>query len=88
MLTIPFVRTSGIFKKPSREEVLNSMHLILPDRSRQPLGPDPATVESILRKEGINPLEVMVVRDGILITEDTIVSGDDEIRIIRISHGG
>ncbi len=64
------------------------MNLILPDRSLRVLGPDPATIESILKSEGINPLEVMVVRDGILITEDTIVSGDDEIRIIRISHGG
>jgi sulfur carrier protein ThiS len=30
----------------------------------------------------------MVSRDGKLLTEDTRVSGDDEIRIIRISHGG
>jgi len=64
------------------------MKLILPDRSTRVIGPAPATVETILQNEGINPLEVMVVRDGKLITEDTLVSGDDELRIIRISHGG
>lgn len=64
------------------------MKLILPDRSIRVTGHFPATVETILRREGINPLEVMVSRDGKLITEDTLVSGDDEIRITRISHGG
>lgn len=64
------------------------MKLILPDRSIRAIDPAPATVEAILENEGINPLEVMVVRDGKLIPEDTLVSGDDELRIIRISHGG
>ena len=64
------------------------MKLILPDGASRILDPAPATVETILQKEGINPLEVMVSRDGKLITEDTLVSGDDELRIIRISHGG
>jgi len=64
------------------------MNLILPDRSKRTIDPAPATVETILQGVGINPLEVMVLRDGKLITEDTIASGDDELRIIRISHGG
>jgi sulfur carrier protein len=64
------------------------MKLILPDRSTRVIDPAPATVEEILQSEGINPVEVMVSRDGKLIPEDTLVSGDDEIRIIRISHGG
>jgi sulfur carrier protein len=64
------------------------MKLILPDRTTRTIDPAPATVEAILQKEGINPLEVMVSRDGKLIPEDTLVSGDDELVIIRISHGG
>lgn len=64
------------------------MKLILPDRSTRIISQEPATVEAVLQKENINPLEVMVSRDGMLITEDTLVSGDDELRIIRISHGG
>ena len=64
------------------------MKLILPDRSTLMIDPAPATVEAILQREGINPLEVLVSRNGKLIPEDTLVSGDDEIRIVRISHGG
>jgi sulfur carrier protein len=64
------------------------MKLILPDRITRVIDPAPATVEAILQREGINPLEVMVSRNGKLVTEDTLVSGDDELRIIRISHGG
>lgn len=64
------------------------MKLILPDRSIRVIDPALTTVETILQKEGINPLEVMVSRNGKLITENTLVSGDDEIRVIRISHGG
>jgi sulfur carrier protein len=64
------------------------MKLILPDGSTRFIDPAPVTVETILQQMGINPLEVMVSRDGKLITEDTLVSGDDEIRVIRISHGG
>ncbi len=75
-------------KKPPCEVVLKRMNLILPDRSTRVTDPTPATIEAILQSEGINPLEVMVARNGKLVPEDTLVSGDDEIRIIRISHGG
>jgi hypothetical protein len=64
------------------------MRLILPDRSIRVLSHDPAPVETILLGEGINPLEVMVSRGGKLITEDTLIGVNDELRIIRISHGG
>jgi len=48
----------------------------------------PASVEQILSDLGINPLEVIISRNGTLVPEDAIVEADDEIRIIRISHGG
>jgi sulfur carrier protein ThiS len=48
----------------------------------------PASVEQILVEQGINPLDVIVSRNGKLISEDTVVEADDEIRIIRIAHGG
>ena len=80
--------TTLSIKKPPREVIPKSMKLILPDRSIRTIDPAPATVETILIREGINPIEVMVSRDGKLITEDTLASGDDELTIIRISHGG
>ena len=77
-----------MYKKPLREVVHEHMKLILPDRSIRTIDPAPATVETILQREGINPIEVMVSRNGKLITEDTLASGDEELTIIRISHGG
>jgi sulfur carrier protein len=64
------------------------MNLILPDGSTRHIDPAPATVEAVLRTLDINPLEVMVSRDGMLVTEDAMVGGNDELRVIRISHGG
>jgi sulfur carrier protein ThiS len=48
----------------------------------------PAPVEKILIEQGINPLDVIVSRNGMMISEDTVVEADEEIRIIRIAHGG
>jgi sulfur carrier protein len=64
------------------------MRLILPDGNVREISCEPSPVAAILIGEGINPLDVMVSRNGKLITEDTILGADDEIRIIRISHGG
>jgi sulfur carrier protein len=64
------------------------MKLILPDRTERVIAGENISLDAILRNEGINPLEVIVSRNGILIPEDTLVGGDDEIRLIRIAHGG
>lgn len=47
-----------------------------------------ATVEDVLLMLGINPVEVIVSRNGVLVPEDTVVGGDDELRVIRFVHGG
>lgn len=49
---------------------------------------DPVSITSILEKLTINPSDVIVSRNGKLVPEDTLIGGDDEIRIIRIAHGG
>jgi sulfur carrier protein ThiS len=64
------------------------MKLILPDQKTIDIDRVPAPVEKVLLELGINPLEVIVVRNGKMISEDTVVQADDEIRIIRIAHGG
>jgi sulfur carrier protein ThiS len=64
------------------------MKLILPDQKTIDIDRVPATVEKVLLELGINPLEVIVIRNGKMISEDTVVLADDEIRIIRIAHGG
>ena len=64
------------------------MRLILSDKDVRIFEHSPAPVEQILLEQGINPLEVIVSRNGKLLPEDTIIQGCDEVRIIRIAHGG
>jgi len=64
------------------------MKLILSDHDERIIEHCPASVEQILLEAGINPLDVLVSRNGNLISEDTVVGDEDEIRVIRIAHGG
>ena len=45
-------------------------------------------VSQVLLSLGVNQVEVIVSRDGMVIPEDTVLGRDDEIRIIQVSHGG
>jgi sulfur carrier protein ThiS len=36
----------------------------------------------------VNPVEVIVTRNDTLVPEDAVAALDDEIRLVRISHGG
>jgi len=64
------------------------MKIILPDKSSRETGPAMVTVEDLLRDLGFDPIEVIVSRNGTLVTEDAVVGNNDEVRIIRIAHGG
>ena len=66
----------------------HTMKIILPDATIQEVPGDPARLLVILDQLGINPAEVIVSRNGKLVPEDAVARGDDEIRIIRIAHGG
>jgi sulfur carrier protein ThiS len=47
-----------------------------------------ATVRDTLLKLGINPESVLVVRDGKLINEATIVRKDDSLKLVAVISGG
>jgi len=64
------------------------MKIILPNTTINIMQDDLVSITSILDKLNINPSEVIVSRNGKLVPEDTLIGGDDEIRIIRIAHGG
>ena len=64
------------------------MKIILPDSTTETMVGEPASIGRILDRMGINPSEVIVSRNGKLVPEDAVAGGDDEIRIIRIAHGG
>jgi sulfur carrier protein ThiS len=64
------------------------MKLILSENDVRILNHSPAPVEQILLEQGINPLEVIVSRNGKLVSEDTLIEPGDVVRVIRIAHGG
>jgi sulfur carrier protein len=60
----------------------------LPDGSVRTLDADGIRVEEVLARLGVNPVEVIVTRNDTLVPEDAVAALDDEIRLVRISHGG
>jgi sulfur carrier protein ThiS len=45
-------------------------------------------VSEVLLALDLNPAAVIVSRDGKVIPDDAALRADDEIRVIRVSHGG
>ena len=64
------------------------MKIHLQDGTTRTFGEGRATVSQLLASLGVNPVEVIVSRDGKVIPEDAPLGPEDEIRIIRVSHGG
>ena len=64
------------------------MHVHLPDGTIQYVSGEPVSVAALLTGCNINPLEVIVTRNGRLVPEDATVSGDDDIRVFPVAHGG
>ena len=64
------------------------MKIILPDSVIQQMPGDPVSICQLLDRLGINPSGVIVSRNGKLVPADAVATGEDEIRIIRIAHGG
>jgi sulfur carrier protein len=64
------------------------MKLYLPDGTLKSLNEEAVTILSLLDDCGINPLEVIVTKNGRLVPEDAVASGSDEIKIFRVAHGG
>lgn len=46
------------------------------------------SVKKVLQQLDINPETVLVVRDGELLTQDTILEENDEIEVISVISGG
>ncbi|NTV00693.1 MAG: MoaD/ThiS family protein [Methanoregulaceae archaeon] len=81
------VSTVTFISHPGRD-TREPMQVTLPDRSTRTLPGDPRTIGSLLSELGIRPSGVIVARNGVLVPEDAVAGGDDEVRIIRVAHGG
>ena len=64
------------------------MQVILPDKTLIMRSDDPVPIERILLDMGIVPSGVIVLKNGRVVPDDVIAAADDQIRIIRIAHGG
>jgi sulfur carrier protein len=66
----------------------DAMKIHLQDGTARSFDGSTARVREVLLALDENPAGVIVSRNGIVIPEDTVLGSDDEIRVIRVSHGG
>ena len=45
-------------------------------------------VRDVIKKVGLVPHAVLAVRDGKLLTEDVMLDGDDEVKLVAVISGG
>ncbi len=64
------------------------MKISLPDGSRKEMELENARIEDILIVLGINPVEVIVARNGRIVSEEETMGCCDELKIVRVVHGG
>jgi len=60
----------------------------LPGGKEVERGGQPVRLEDLLEELQINPVEVVIAKNGELVTETEWAVGEDLIRIYRTSHGG
>jgi sulfur carrier protein ThiS len=64
------------------------MKIVLDDGTIKEVKVDRAMIEDILNDLKINPVEVIVAKNGKITSEYDIVESEDQLKIIRIIHGG
>jgi sulfur carrier protein ThiS len=64
------------------------MRIILPDRSVRTFRGGTLTIEQILAELGMNAASVIILKNGKIVADDASADENDEIRIIRVAHGG
>jgi sulfur carrier protein ThiS len=64
------------------------MKIILDDGTIKEVNEGISSIEDILKKMKINPVEVIVSKNGRITSELDFVESEDQIRVIRIIHGG
>jgi sulfur carrier protein ThiS len=64
------------------------MLIILPDRSTHTIDGSNIPLDEILKRFGINPIEVIITVNGRVVPEDAVAGEGDHIRVLQIAHGG
>jgi len=80
--------TGGGYHAEDPKESEDAMRIHLQNGTVRTYGGEAARAWEVLLALDENPAGVIVSRNGRVIPEDTILGRDDEIRVIRVSHGG
>lgn len=64
------------------------MKVALPDGVKREIAVKDTRIEDILMYLGINPEEVIVAKNGRIVSECETAGDGDELKIVRIVHGG
>ena len=64
------------------------MQITMPDKSIIELAVEENRIEDILEELEIISEEVIVAKNGRIVTEEETAGGSDELKIVRIVHGG
>jgi len=64
------------------------MIIALPDGSRKEMAVENARIQDLLLDLGINPVEVIVAKNGRIVPEEEMAGSGDELKVVRVVHGG
>ncbi len=64
------------------------MKIAMPDGNTREIAITEASIEEILKELGINPVEVIVAKNSKIVSEYETAIDSDELKIVRIVHGG
>lgn len=64
------------------------MLINLPDGNKIELAVKSCRIEDILRRLEIKSEEVIVAKNGQIVAEEETIGSSDELKIVRIVHGG
>jgi len=64
------------------------VRVIYPDGKVKEIEIKEMPIEDLLDELGINPVEVIIAKNGEIVPEDDIVRNEDELKIIMVKHGG
>lgn len=67
--------------------MVNNMKIDFQDSEIQ-LEVEDISVEEMLKQLDINPVEVVVTQNGMIVLESSILQRGDEVKIIQVIHGG
>lgn len=64
------------------------MKITMPDGTAKEIPVEAMLIEDILKLLNINPVEVIVAKNGKIVSELDHARAEDELKIVRIVHGG